>query len=154
MRTLDFAPLFRSTVGFDRLANLLDTATRVDETSLSYPPYNIEKLSDDTYRITMAVAGFSLDELELVQQENTLIVGGKAREEAKPQVFLHHGIARRAFERRFQLADHIKVQGASLANGLLSIELLREVPETSKPRKIAIGSAVNDGPKTIEQKAA
>jgi molecular chaperone IbpA len=155
MRTHDFAPLFRSTVGFDRLAGLLDTVTRLDDAALSYPPYNIEKLGDDSYRITMAVAGFSLNELDIVTQDNALLVSGKAQEDDKSRSFLHHGIARRAFERRFQLADHIRVTGASLNNGLLNIELVREVPEVLKPRKIEIdfkGDTV--GTKTIEQKAA
>jgi molecular chaperone IbpA len=138
MRSYDFSPLFRSTVGFDRLARLVDTATRVDEASLSYPPYNIEKLGEDAYRVTMAVAGFGLDEIDVTLNENTLIVTGEAKPGDKPTQYLHQGIARRAFERRFQLADHIKVKGASLTNGLLDIDLVREVPETLKPRKIEI----------------
>lgn len=155
MRSYDLAPLFRSTVGFDRLAGLLDTATRLDETALSYPPYNIEKLGEESYRITMAVAGFSLDELDIVSQENTLVVSGKAAEDDKARSFLHHGIARRAFERRFQLADHIRVTGASLSNGLLNIQLVREVPEVLKPRKIEIAFAGGESSKKVlEQKAA
>jgi molecular chaperone IbpA len=140
MRTYDLSPLFRSTVGFDRLSQLLDSVQRVDETSLGYPPYNIEKLSEDAYRITMAVAGFTADEIEVITKDGAVVVSGKAKAEEKPQTFLHQGIARRAFERRFQLADHIKVTGASLNNGLLDIELVREVPETLKPRRIAVNA--------------
>jgi len=152
MTRYDLTPLFRSTVGFDRLARLVDSATRVDDATASYPPYNIEKLADDSYRVTMAVAGFAADELDITVHENSLTVTGKAKEEASAAEFLHRGIARRAFERRFQLADHIKVVNADLANGLLSIRLAREVPEQLKPRKIAIAGA---GSKTvIEQKAA
>lgn len=138
MNALDFSPLFRSTIGFDRLMRLADAATRVDTTALSYPPYNIEKTGDDTYRLTMAVAGFAKDELEIVAQENALIVTGKAKPAEDQRQYLHRGIARRAFERRFHLADHIKVTGASLDNGLLHVELAREVPEQLKPRTIEI----------------
>jgi molecular chaperone IbpA len=151
MRVFDFAPLFRSTVGFDRLANLLETVSRVDETTVSYPPYDIEKLGNDNYRITMAVAGFTMDNLEIVQTENVLVVSGKGAETKAN--FLHKGIGARAFERRFQLADHVKVEGASLENGLLRIDLVREIPEAVKPRKIAIGASASE-PKAIEQKAA
>src|SRR5579859_4868021 len=141
MRNYDLSPLFRSTVGFDRLARLVDSATRVDDASLGYPPYNIEKLGDDAYRVTMAVAGFAADEIDITVHENTLTVTGQAKQ-GEPQAvqYLHRGIARRAFERRFQLADHIKVRGAALNNGLLDIDLVREVPEQLKPRKIEIGS--------------
>jgi len=142
MRNYDLSPLFRSTVGFDRLARLVDNATRVDDPSAGYPPYNIEKLGDEAYRVTMAVAGFTADEIDITVHETTLIVTGQAKQtEAKSGQYLHRGIARRAFERRFQLADHIKVKGAALNNGLLDIELVREVPETLKPRKIEIGTA-------------
>ena len=140
MRSYDLSPLFRSTVGFDRLSSLLDNVQRVDEASLGYPPYNIEKLSEDAYRITMAVAGFAPDEIDVVTKDGAVVVSGKAKPEEKTQTFLHQGIARRAFERRFQLADHIKVAGANLTNGLLDIELVREVPETLKPRKITIAT--------------
>jgi molecular chaperone IbpA len=152
MRNYDFSPLFRSTVGFDRLARLADTASRVDEAQLGYPPYNIEKLGEDAYRVTMAVAGFNSDEVEITLNENTLTVAGVAKPEVKPVQYLHHGIARRAFERRFQLADHIKVKGAALTNGLLDIDLVREVPETLKPRKIAITAA--ERPTAIIDQAA
>ena len=153
MRTYDLSPLFRSTVGFDRLARLVDAATRVDDSSISYPPYNIEKIEEDAYRVTMAVAGFSADEIDLTVHENTLTVTGTAKEEDKNRQYLYRGIAGRAFERRFQLADHIKVKGANLVNGLLDVELVREVPEQLKPRKIEIaGTPV--ATKVIEQKAA
>jgi molecular chaperone IbpA len=153
MRSYDLSPLFRSTVGFDRLARLVDTATRVDDATVSYPPYNIEKLGEDAYRVTMAVAGFSADEIDLTVNENTLTVTGTAKEDDKSRQYLHRGIAGRAFERRFQLADHIKVNGASLVNGLLDIELVREVPEQLKPRKIAIGTG-SVATQVIDQKAA
>jgi molecular chaperone IbpA len=153
MTRYDLSPLFRSTVGFDRLARLVDSATRVEDTSAGYPPYNIEKTGEDSYRVTMAVAGFSSDELNIVVHENSLTVTGKAKDEAKAAEFLHRGIAGRAFERRFQLADHIKVTGAALNNGLLDIELVREVPEQLKPRKIEILSA-KSSPQVIDQKAA
>ena len=161
MHTFDLTPLFRSTVGFDRMARLLDSATRVDEQAVSYPPYNIEKLGEDDYRITMAVAGFGEDELDVTLREGTLIVTGKAEAktasengaEKAERKFLHRGIAQRAFERRFQLADHIQVSGARLENGLLHIELVREIPEAMKPRQIAI-SGPGGKAKSIEQKAA
>lgn len=139
MDRFDFSPLFRSTIGFDRLTRLVDAATRVDNAAFAYPPYNIEKTGEDAYRLTMAVAGFSGDELDVTVQENTLLVTGKAKKEAEHNDYLHRGIARRAFERRFSLADHIKVVGASLSNGMLHVDLTREVPEASKPRKIEIG---------------
>jgi len=136
MRNYDLSPLFRSTVGFDRLARLVDSATRADE--VAYPPYNIEKLGEEAYRVTMAVAGFANDEIDITVHENTLTVTGGAKPEAVTAQYLHRGIARRAFERRFQLADHIRVQGATLVNGLLDIDLVRQVPEALKPRKIEI----------------
>ena len=140
MERFDFSPLFRSTIGFDRLTRLVDAATHVDNAALAYPPYNIEKTGEDAYRLTMAVAGFSGEELDITVQENTLLVTGKAKKELDGSNYLHRGIARRAFERRFSLADHIKVVGASLANGMLHVDLTREVPEASKPRKIQIGT--------------
>ncbi len=153
MRSLDLSPLFRATVGFDRLASALDAASRMDESAYSYPPYNIEKIDDDSYRIVMAVAGFGEDALDVTVRDGTLIVSGKAEKRDAEQKFLHRGIARRAFERRFDLADHIQVTGARLENGLLHIDLVREVPEAMKPRQIAINTA--DGKtKSIEQKAA
>jgi molecular chaperone IbpA len=145
MRTLDFAPLLRSSIGFENLNRLVDFATRGEGDA--YPPYNIEKLAEDAYRISMAVAGFSRDELELTLQDNVLIVIGRAEAKAEDQErqFLHRGIAKRAFERRFQLADTIKVTGAGYADGLLNIELKREVPEHKKPRRIAIDGEAVDG---------
>lgn len=145
MRTLDFAPLLRSSIGFENLNRLVDFATRGEGDA--YPPYNIEKLAEDAYRISMAVAGFARDELELTVQDNVLVVIGKAEqkvEDAERQ-FLHRGIAKRAFERRFQLADTIKVTGAGYADGLLNIELRREVPEHKKPRRISIGGTAVEG---------
>ena len=140
MDRFDFSPLFRSTIGFDRLTRLVDAATRVDNSALAYPPYNIETTGEDAYRLTMAVAGFSPEELDITVQENTLLVTGKAKKEQEGSNYLHRGIARRAFERRFSLADHIKVVGASLVNGMLHVDLTREVPEAAKPRKIQIGT--------------
>ncbi len=149
MRTLDFAPLLRSSIGFENLNRLVDFATRGDGDS--YPPYNIEKLAEDAYRISMAVAGFSRDELELTVQDNVLIVIGKTepRAEETERQFLHRGIAKRAFERRFQLADTIKVTGAGYADGLLNIELKREVPEHKKPRRIAIDGEAIEGDTSV-----
>ena len=139
MRTaFDFSPLMRSTIGFDRVSRLLDAAARVDEANASYPPYNIEKSGDDKYRITMAVAGFAPDQLDVQVKENVLLITGKAREEQADVQYLHRGIAARAFERRFELADTIKVVKAAFENGLLHVELVREVPEAKKPRQIAI----------------
>jgi molecular chaperone IbpA len=137
----DFSPLLRSSIGFENLNRLFDMATRATEGDTAFPPYNIEKLGPDAYRITMAVAGFTRAELDLTVQENTLVVTGKAADEAQPaeRTFLHRGIAKRAFERRFQLADVIKVTGASFEHGLLNIDLVREVPEHKKPRKVEIG---------------
>ena len=152
MQAFDFSPLFRSTVGFDRLTRLLDSATRVDDSALSYPPYNIEQMGEDSYRIVMAVAGFGDSDLTLTQQGNSLLISGKHEKPAEEKKYLYRGIAGRAFERRFELADHIKVVGAKLTNGLLSVELAREVPEAMKPRSIKIGNGVES--KVLEGKAA
>ncbi|MCP5370634.1 MAG: Hsp20 family protein [Hyphomicrobiales bacterium] len=152
MRTIDFSPLFRHSVGFERMQRMLDAVSRMDDASASYPPYNIEVTGADSYRITMAVAGFAEDDLELVVKEDTLTVTGKAKQPEGEVNYLHRGIAGRAFTRRFQLADHIKVVGADLVNGLLHVDLAREVPEELKPRKVAIGAAPKT--KSIEQKAA
>ncbi|MGO1074075.1 Hsp20 family protein [Inquilinus sp. CA228] len=151
MRTLDLSPLFRSTIGIDRMSRLLDSALQSDTAAPSYPPYNIEKTGEDAYRITMAVAGFGEDDLEVVTSENTLTIRAKTTsdEEEKSRVFLHRGIAGRAFERRFQLADYIKVGGATLVNGLLNIELVREVPEAQKPRTVKIAVGQGEAPKQI-----
>jgi molecular chaperone IbpA len=138
MTTYDFAPLFRTAIGFDRLARLMDTATSAPDAS-SYPPYNIERTGEETYRLTMAVAGFKPEELDLVVKDNTMVVSGKASNEGQTGEMLYRGIAGRAFERRFVLADHIVVDGADLQNGLLHVGLKRVVPEALKPRRIAIG---------------
>jgi molecular chaperone IbpA len=148
MRTYDFSPLYRSMVGFDRIADMLDHATRV-EPMPNWPPYNIEKAGEDQYRITMAVAGFSPDEIELVQQESTLFVNGQKHPEPDGVQVLHRGIATRAFKQSFNLADHVKVTGASLENGLLTIELKHEVPEELKPRRIEVASG--NGAKALSQ---
>ena len=152
MRTLDLTPLFRTTVGFDRLNQLLDSALRGDEAP-SFPPYDIEKTGEDTYRITMAVAGFGEDDVDVSVQENMLTVAARSKDEGKDRAFLYRGIARRAFERKFQLADHIVVTGAGLVNGLLNIELAREVPEAMKPRKIVVATVSGKG-RVIENKSA
>ena len=149
MRSYDFSPLFRSSVGFDRLAQLMDSAR--DEAP-TYPPYNIERTGEDQYRITMAVAGFAENDIEITAQENGLSVVGKQPKDEAPKSLLYRGIAGRPFQRRFELAEYIRVSGASLENGLLHIELVREVPEAVKPRNIKIGSTVEQ--KTVEQKAA
>ena len=151
MNALDFSPLFRSTIGFDRLMRLADAATNGD-VSATYPPYNIEKTGNDAYRLTMAVAGFGIEDIEVRVQENALFVIGKAKKDEETAQYLHRGIARRAFERRFQLADTIKVVGSSLDNGLLHVDLVREVPEAMKPRQIKITTKTQ--PQTIEQQAA
>ena len=150
MRSYDFSPLFRSSVGFDRLAQLMDSAR--DDVP-SYPPYNIERTGEDQYRITMAVAGFAENDIEITAQENGLTVVGKQPKDEAPKSLLYRGIAGRPFQRRFELAEYIRVTGASLENGLLHIELVREVPEAVKPRNIKIGSKVEQ-PKAVEQKAA
>ena len=154
MRNFDLTPLMRATVGFDRLANLIDASTRVDEAALGYPPYNIERIGDEAYRITMAVAGFGEEDLDVTVRENSLVIkAAKAKsEEDKGTKFLYRGIATRAFERRFDLADYIKVTGARLENGVLSVDLVREVPEAMKPRKIAIET--RGAAKVIENAAA
>lgn len=138
MRTFDFAPLYRSTIGFDHLTSLLDSVTQREQSQPSYPPYNIELLGKDQYRITMAVAGFVDAELQIQSERQTLTVKGKKADDGKERNYLHQGIAGRNFERVFQLADHVKVTGATLENGLLNIDLVREIPEAMKPRQIAI----------------
>lgn len=140
MRTFDFSPLYRSTVGFDNLSTLLDTATQWDKNQSSYPPYNIELIEDDCYRISMAVAGFVQDELELQVEKQILTVSGVKQAEEKERNYLHQGIAARNFERRFRLADYVRVTSARLENGLLHIKLQRELPDTMKPRTIEIES--------------
>ncbi len=137
---VDFQPLFRSAIGFDRMARLLDTARTAPEHT-AYPPYNIEKTGEDTYVLTMAVAGFAEADLEITTQDSTLLVAGRGPQETAERRFLHRGIAGRAFERRFVLADHMQVAGADLANGLLHVMLRRIVPEALKPRRIEIAAA-------------
>ncbi len=156
MHSIDFSPLFRHSVGFDRMQRLLDSAMQGDTNAQSYPPYNIEVRGEDEYRITMAVAGFSQDELEVVVNEDTLTISGKHADEGPEGEFLHRGIARRAFERRFNLADTIKVTGSYLDKGLLHVELVREIPEEKKPRHITIQASGNDkgDAKSIESKQA
>ncbi|GHD52320.1 heat-shock protein Hsp20 [Thalassobaculum fulvum] len=155
MRTVDFTPVFRSTVGFDRMARLLDHAMRATEAANAptFPPYNIEKLGEDDYRITMAVAGFGEGDLDITAENGQLVISGRIEKSDEEQRnYLHRGIATRNFERRFDLADHIRVKGASLENGLLHVSLVREVPEAMKPRKIAITGAT--ATKAIEDKHA
>jgi molecular chaperone IbpA len=144
MTTFDFSPLFRTSVGYDRLASLLNSATRLEQ-GAGFPPYNIQKAGDDRYRITMAVAGFSQDELNITTENNRLVVTGDKAEdkETDDNAFLYRGIATRSFERRFNLAEHVRVTGARLDNGLLHIELEREIPEAMKPRTIEIGRSGN-----------
>jgi len=140
MRQIDFAPLYRSTVGFDRLFDMLESVSGFDAGPAAYPPYNIERLGENEYRITMAVAGFSEEELKVDVKEQTLNVRGEKKVEDKEHQFLHRGIATRAFDRRFRLADHVEVTGAELKDGLLHVDLVRNVPERLKPRTIAIGN--------------
>jgi molecular chaperone IbpA len=150
MSTVDFAPLFRTAIGFDRLARLVDTAA-AGQDAQTYPPYNIEKTGDDTYRLTMAVAGFRPEDIDLTVKDNTLFVSGRVSQEARKTEILYRGIAGRAFERRFVLADHIVVEGADVQHGLLHVGLKRVVPEALKPRKIVIGGAA---PNTIANDSA
>ncbi len=140
MMTFDFSPLYRSTVGFDRLENLFDTALSTEATG--FPPYNIETTGENGYQITMALAGFGEDDISVVQQGNELVVSGEARKDSEPRQYLYRGIAGRSFERRFQLADHVKVADARMDKGLLQIDLVREVPEALRPRKIEIGKGI------------
>ena len=150
MREFDFSPLYRSAIGFDRLMDLLQNTAQSELTD-NYPPYNIEKTGEDSYRITMAVAGFTSEEISITAQHNLLLVAG-AKQGEEDRLYLHRGIAARGFERRFELADFVKVAGANLENGLLAIDLTREVPEEMKPRRIEI-QGVKPGRKTIGQAA-
>jgi molecular chaperone IbpA len=154
MRSFDLSPLFRSTVGFDRLSRLMDAAARIDDNAIAYPPYNIERTGEETYRITMAVAGFGENDLTLTTQDNQLLISGKLAKDDNEQALLYRGIAGRAFERRFTLADHIRVNGASLVNGLLHVDLVREVPEAMKPRQVKINAAASGKPQVLENQAA
>ncbi|GAB4385465.1 Hsp20 family protein [Albidovulum sp.] len=155
MRSYDFSPLFRATVGFDRIADLMDRVLSAEMPNPTYPPYNIEKTDENAYRISIAVAGFSPEELTVEVKDGTLFVSArKAKEEEEGRTYLYRGIATRAFERRFALADHVKVTGATHADGMLHIDLVREVPEALKPRRIAISSPAAAKPKAVEKKAA
>lgn len=138
MRSFDFAPLYRASVGFDQIADMMDRVLTSDVSVPSYPPYNIEKTADDAYRISLAVAGFAAEDLAIEVKENALIVTAKKAPAKDEKTFLHRGIATRSFERKFQLADHVKVTGASHEDGMLHIDLVREVPEALKPRRIEI----------------
>ena len=152
MRQYDLSPLYRSTVGFDRLFTLLDQMSGVDAAAPSYPPYNIERTGENAYRISVAVAGFAEKDLAIETRENTLLIRGSktgVEGEAPKNEVLYQGIAARAFERRFQLADHVQVTGAALEHGLLHVDLVREIPEAAKPRQIPIGAR---GPKVVEAK--
>ena len=155
MRHVDFSPLYRSTVGFDRLFTMLDTLAQ-PESGQTFPPYNIERTDENAYRITMAVAGFAQDDLTIEAKANVLKVAGAKADETgdDKREILHRGIASRAFERRFQLADYVEVKGAQLENGLLHIDLVREIPEAMKPRKIDIANGVGTSARQIEGKAA
>lgn len=154
MRTYDFTPLYRATVGFDRIADLVDRALSADVTQPAYPPYNIEKTAENGYRISIAVAGFTPDELTVEVKEATLVVAARKAADEGERRFLHRGIATRAFERRFALADHVRVTGALHEHGMLHIDLVRETPEALKPRRISIATGVEDGSKLVEATAA
>lgn len=154
MRSFDFSPLYRSTVGFDRLANLLETVTQFDPTTTSYPPYNIEQLADNDYRISMAVAGFADSDLSIEVKEGVLSIVGKRNGEEPKSRFLYQGIAGRSFERRFQLADHMEVKGARLEHGLLHVDIVRVIPEEKKARKISISASGKSEPKIVDARAA
>ena len=153
MRSFDLAPLYRATVGFDQIADLMDRLLTQDTGTANYPPYNIEKLADGSWRISIAVAGFSSDELSAEVRENALIVTARKVEDTTERTFLHRGIATRAFERRFHLADHVKVTGASHVDGMLHIDLVREVPEALKPRRIEIARQDAQDANFVEAKA-
>ena len=139
MQNLNFAPLYRATVGYDRIADLMDRVLSTDVAQPTYPPYNIEKTADDAYRISIAVAGFGPDDLTVEVKDGALVVSAKRSDEAAQKAYLHRGIATRAFERRFALADHVRVTAAAHENGMLHIDLVRETPEALKPRRIEIG---------------
>src|SRR6056297_2454564 len=155
MRGYDFAPLYRATVGFDQIADLMDRVMTNEVSQPTYPPYNIEKTADDAYRISIAVAGFSEDDLSVEVKDHALVVSARKVEEENEEgrTFLHRGIATRAFERRFQLADHVRVKGASHADGMLHIDLEREVPEALKPRRIEIASKPETEKDVVDAKA-
>lgn len=150
MRNMDLTPLYRASIGFDRIADLMDRALSSDISATTYPPYNIEKTGEDAYRISIAVAGFSADDLSVEMKEGAVIVSARKAEEDEGKTYLHRGIATRAFERKFALADHVRVTGASHVNGMLHIELVREIPEALKPRRIEIAKTT---PQTVEADA-
>lgn len=155
MNRFDLSPLFRASIGFDHLARLMDSVSRLDEQALSYPPYNIERTAEDHWRITMALAGFAPEDLDITVTDRLLTVTGKAKRDEDANRYLHRGIAGRSFERRFELADHVRVDGAKMENGLLILDLIREVPEALKPRRIAIAAGTAKAPPILEgQKAA
>ena len=154
MRSFDFAPLYRATVGFDRIADLMDRALTADVAQTTYPPYNIEKTAEDAYRISIAVAGFTPDELSVEVKDGALHVTARKAPEAGEKAYLHRGIATRAFERRFALADHVRVTGATHEHGMLNIDLVRETPEALKPRRIEIGRSTPVETKALEATAA
>ena len=154
MRSFDLAPLYRATVGFDQMADLMDRVLADTGTATTYPPYNIEKIADDGWRISIAVAGFGEDDLSVEVRENALIVSAKKAKDEGDRKYLHRGIANRAFERRFTLADHVRVTGASHVNGMLNIDLVREVPEALKPRRIEIANGDTVEAKAVEATAA
>ena len=147
MRNMDLAPLYRASVGFDRMADLMDRALTADIAAPTYPPYNIEKTGENAYRISIAVAGFSADDLNVEMKDGAVIVSARKAEDDGQHTYLHRGIATRAFERKFALADHVRVEGASHVDGMLHIDLVREIPEALKPRRIAISRSA---PSTIE----
>lgn len=153
MRSFDLAPLYRATVGFDQIADMMDRVLANDVNANTYPPYNIEKTADDAYRISIAVAGFSDEDLAVDVKEHALIVSGRKAEDETERTYMHRGIATRAFERRFQLADHMRVTGASHQDGMLHIELVREVPEALKPRRIEIARAGRVEKDVVDAKA-
>lgn len=153
MRSFDLAPLYRATVGFDQIADLMDRVLTDNVGTQTYPPYNIEKTADDSWRISIAAAGFTDEELAVELRENALIVSARKAEEEEGKTYLHRGIATRAFERRFHLADHVRVTGASHVNGMLHIDLHREVPEALKPRRIEIAKRDTVEAKAVENKS-
>jgi molecular chaperone IbpA len=155
MRHLDLTPLYRSAIGFDRIGSLLDTLNTFEGEAPTYPPYNIERVAENDYRISMAVAGFSEGDLDIEVKEHTLSIRGEKRVEQENSTYLHRGIAARSFERRFQLADYVVVKGATLENGLLHVDLVRELPEAMKPRTIEIATKSETGqPKVLDSQAA
>ncbi len=153
MRNFDMAPLYRATVGFDQIADMMDRVLSNDVAQPTYPPYNIEKTADDAYRISIAVAGFADEDLSVELREGQLIVSARKSEEDTERTYLHRGIATRAFERKFQLADHVRVEGAAHTDGMLHIDLVREVPEALKPRRIAIANGVSKEKDVVDAKA-